>query len=81
MKIVYFCEPSADPGEMTSLEEVEPSWVEVGEEQQVQMIPYLKAEKILALLLVETLAVSAFHHFEHVLWNIVSEVEVVDLHH
>ena len=66
---------------MSSLEEVEPSWAEVGEEQQVRMTPYLKAEKILALLLAETLAVSAFHHFEHVLWNIVFEVQVFDLHH
>ena len=74
MKIVYFCEPSTDPGAKSSLEEVEPSLVEVGEEQQVQMTLYLRAEKILALLLVETLAVSAFHHYEHVPWNIVVEV-------
>ena len=66
---------------MSSLEEVEPSWAEEGEEQQVRMTPYLKAEKILALLLAETLAVSAFHHFEHVLWNIVFEAQVFDLHH
>ena len=81
MKMIYFCGPSTDPGEMSSSEEVEPSWVEVGEEQQVQMTPYLKAEKILALLVVETLADAAFHHFEYVLWNIVSEVQVVDLRH